>query len=1009
MVLVPFPFYKGMTERVDSRMFPEPGLKKIENGRMRKDGRIGKKYGNADFSTTMFPSNSSGKFPGALAEHAGQRLVVARDLVNCQYSTGSSWRTIGKVSRWLPERMFAVGRGETNTLTQPTCAISNGKVLYAYGDGVTVYGTFATTAGVVIDQSVQLAVGTSPRAVSVGTTTVCFLYRSGTSISQTRYDTSGAAPSWVATTAVGTLASSSDFYEAAPYSSTQYVLAYYSAANTITVKLITASTGAASATGTVTTVGAPSAISVYGTEAENIYVSWVESTGAVRVAALNTSLVLTGGPTTVETVTGAVDHQPNMVRLSSSSVLLVYNVYTTSSGGYGRVSYATISSTATAGTIRSLYNCRAATKPFDAFDGKWASFWVHTDNSGPSNTNAQWNANRGYFLVTVRITDLNSYSLEMSGSPLQASDFIDNRRLPEVVSDTSGYYTCLSNVLRSATFGVSTSELNGIDALTFSSNTLSLRSAYRSFAKAGTAIYFAGGVVSDCYGIGAREAGFAHAPAINSLTASAGGSLSAGSYSYKVIYEYLDTAGRRWRSAASVARSVTAALNDKVDLTIASLALHGKWIDRYSDRATAVPGTIVAHIYRTKAGGSAYYRTTPNSGAPVAADISGPVVTYTDSRADADLTSEFLYTDGGVLDNVLPPACRYITFARNRLVLGGLLEANKVIVSKLLVSGEPAQFVDNDSFSIFVPEDVTAVAGLDDAIVIFSEDSIFMVYGEGPNDQGIGAYSLPRRLPSNVGCIDHRSVVETPDGLMFQSKHGIYLLPRGFGPPVFIGADIQDSLATYPIIQSATLCRQQGSGSSALPEATVRFIVADAETPAATRILVYDLKSRVWSVDDNDVAMGIGGSWDDKFVFARSDCTQTAPLRSESYTAWGNAGDFSYTKLFTCDIQPFGFCGWGRVHSVVVFGEQRSDANLVIQPTIDGSSQSPENYSITESVGKAFRREYILPTDIMTAISFEITDSPGVTTPSEGLVFHGIYLDVEPEEGLVRLPDTSRG
>ena len=95
-------------------------------------------------------------------------------------------------------------------------------------------------------------------------------------------------------------------------------------------------------------------------------------------------------------------------------------------------------------------------------------------------------------------------------------------------------------------------------------------------------------------------------------------------------------------------------------------------------------------------------------------------------------------------------------------------------------------------------------------LVIFKQNMTFIVPGDMPDDAG-GAINrgyvsntlgTPVRMPHGIGCIDHRSVVETPVGVFFQSARTIELLARDMSiTPV--GLKLDDSLKQLGNIVSA--------------------------------------------------------------------------------------------------------------------------------------------------------------------------------------------------------------
>lgn len=145
------------------------------------------------------------------------------------------------------------------------------------------------------------------------------------------------------------------------------------------------------------------------------------------------------------------------------------------------------------------------------------------------------------------------------------------------------------------------------------------------------------------------------------------------------------------------------------------------------------------------------------------------------------IAEPFLYTTGNVLDNVPPPSALAMCIHQNRLVMGGADDTSVIWFSKELGPTEAPGF--NDALTIQLNDGgaVTGLASIESALIVFKTDDIFVIAGTMPDSTGYGpSLSTPLKLPSGIGCINHRSVIETPVGVFFQSKRTIELLKSGF-------------------------------------------------------------------------------------------------------------------------------------------------------------------------------------------------------------------------------------
>ena len=79
---------------------------------------------------------------------------------------------------------------------------------------------------------------------------------------------------------------------------------------------------------------------------------------------------------------------------------------------------------------------------------------------------------------------------------------------------------------------------------------------------------------------------------------------------------------------------------------------------------------------------------------------------------------------------------------------------------------------------------------MDGRLVVFKRAVIQAITGAGPNDLGQGAFNPPQAASTAIGTSIPGSVVAMPDGIMFQSSKGIWLLDRGLGL-TYVGAPVE--------------------------------------------------------------------------------------------------------------------------------------------------------------------------------------------------------------------------
>jgi hypothetical protein len=91
---------------------------------------------------------------------------------------------------------------------------------------------------------------------------------------------------------------------------------------------------------------------------------------------------------------------------------------------------------------------------------------------------------------------------------------------------------------------------------------------------------------------------------------------------------------------------------------------------------------------------------------------------------------------------------------------------------------------------------------MDDKLIIFKENAIVYFNGTGPDNTGANSqYAPPALITGTVGCDNMQSIVFMPNGLMFQSNKGIWLLGRDLNT-TYIGAPVE-AYTTGSLVLSA--------------------------------------------------------------------------------------------------------------------------------------------------------------------------------------------------------------
>lgn len=264
------------------------------------------------------------------------------------------------------------------------------------------------------------------------------------------------------------------------------------------------------------------------------------------------------------------------------------------------------------------------------------------------------------------------------------------------------------------------------------------------------------------------------------------GNMSLQAYYYVATYEWTDAAGNIVRSAPSIPKAITVSSGSSFAVVYVPTL-----------RITAKEGVKIV-IYRWSAAQQTYYRVTSLQ-QPLLNDKSVDYVFFTDIASDSEiLGNTILYTTGGVLENTGGPAVVDVTLFDNRLWGISAEDRNLLVYSKQVIPAVPVEM--SDLLSIYVAPtagsqgstgEMTCIFPMDDKLIIFKQNALYYINGSGPDNTGANStYSEPIFITASVGCVNKRSIALIPQGLVFQSDKGIWLLGRGLDT-TYIGAPVE--------------------------------------------------------------------------------------------------------------------------------------------------------------------------------------------------------------------------
>lgn len=381
------------------------------------------------------------------------------------------------------------------------------------------------------------------------------------------------------------------------------------------------------------------------------------------------------------------------------------------------------------------------------------------------------------------------------------------------------------------------------------------------------------------------------------VVAALASSVPAGTYDYVAIFENTDANGIVYRSRTSDPVQVIVGASSTLTFTITSLG-------------PEIGSTV---LYR-KLNTETVYR-----------EVSRGSSSVLDNVANSN-SNPTLYTTGGILEAESVPSMKDITIHNNRAF--GISLNNQVFYSQQGFRGEAFkfsrfQFLNIDESQNRSFGELTAIASMDNKLILFKNESIYAVFGNGPDGTGANNdFSLPESISTDVGCISPRSVVCSNLGVFFQGLKGIYLLTRSMTiEHIGLPAQKYSSLK----ISSATILEKK------------RQILFTSYNNEA---LIYNYEKNAWTTYDNFQSVNAFVLSDKIASFKTS-----AEVWIESETI-ADGSDFITQNITTGWLKP-NIQGYMRVQRMLIVGKYKGPHVLKARVYYDYEQYAWDEYTLT--------------------------------------------------------------
>ena len=321
--------------------------------------------------------------------------------------------------------------------------------------------------------------------------------------------------------------------------------------------------------------------------------------------------------------------------------------------------------------------------------------------------------------------------------------------------------------------------------------------------------------------------------------------------------------------------------------------------------------------------------------------------------------------------------------------------------SKLLVEGYAPEFAP-DLVARIPAEggECTALAALDDKVVVFKERAIFVLFGSPGTNTGQRATLQTARLVSgDVGCSNPRSVVEGPFGVAFQAssgsnsaRGGIHVIDRGLAVS-FVGFPAKDTTAGVTF-ESAVLVPAEKEVRWVMPSADVLVWSYDLNRwhvhTARSRYSACLRRGRYASLVTNALVYVDQDGWD------HNGLTLFSTHESQVVTNWIKlAGLQGFQRVWTA---TFLFLWHGSAITIEAITDYNPNWSAAASRTW---SESALDSLSADGTGSRVQVSFHLPVQKCEAIRFRITEDTA-NTSGQGFELVGLTLEAGVKRGSYR-------
>lgn len=173
---------------------------------------------------------------------------------------------------------------------------------------------------------------------------------------------------------------------------------------------------------------------------------------------------------------------------------------------------------------------------------------------------------------------------------------------------------------------------------------------------------------------------------------------------------------------------------------------------------------IKVYIYRSINGGTTLYKI---------GEVTNGTTTFNDNFADSAIQDNLvLYTDGGVVSNDPPPACRFLHITNQVAYYAYIQEGSEILSNRMRQSIIGDLDSVPEDFYVDIDQPITGLSSYQGIPILIGKKGVYRVDGVF-DDLGRGGM-VAQKIDDTASCVSQGSMVQIPEGVVWCGDDGVY-------------------------------------------------------------------------------------------------------------------------------------------------------------------------------------------------------------------------------------------